>query len=97
MKCPVCKKKCVESYNPLDQQVGEDCPNGCYSFRDDNHDVNGGFYIRIGDKEMNDLYAYSVRKSRMQNLVTSRWVKNERKLLKQRRASGNGNGKRNSI
>ncbi|HIX43159.1 MAG TPA: hypothetical protein H9983_07775 [Candidatus Kurthia intestinigallinarum] len=74
-RCPVCKTKLLE-FELVDAYKIK-CPNQCYEFAD--HIYGNGFYIRIGDKKMTDLYEHSIRVSRRQNLVLERWKQKARK------------------
>ena len=73
-KCPVCKMKLKEIERP--PVYGAKCPKGHYKFLDVGPD---GFTYIVGKHVMNDLYAGSVRLCRLQNIVTERWVRQERK------------------
>lgn len=80
MKCPVCKKK-LKEIDDLDGFV-QWCEENHYEFRD--MTMGKGFYVRIGEKEMCDLYEHSIRKCRIQNMVTKRWAMKERKRYKKK-------------
>lgn len=90
MKCPVCKQMTTETFHSHNAEGdsifdGNACENGHYEFSDAKGN-NGGFYVRIGNHEMHDLYAHSVKKCRLQNKIIENWVKRERKNLKGMRA-----------
>jgi len=86
MKCPVCKKQMIRTFgdSTLEGDAisdGYKCEHGHYEFSEIKG-RNGGFYVKVGKHEIRDLYAYSVRKCRLQNKVIENWIKRESKKFK---------------
>ena len=75
-RCPVCKKR-TGTYDDIDGTVvGDYCKEGHYEWIDTREE---SMSMRVGEKYMSHIYEGTIRQCRVQNMITARWVRQERK------------------